>query len=298
MKLLSNLDKKTKSRCILNIFLAHVIVIMQIFMITHFNQIPFAAVIFISIVITLISLFIFSFNISRIIKLSRTIQSLEELKLYNQSLKALYDDERAFEHDFNNIMQAIGGYVINNDIDGLKTYYSQLFSDCQEISTLSSLTPEVINNPAIYSILYSKYTKANKLGITFNLSVFLNLNELNMKIYEFTRILGILMDNAIEAAHECDEKIINIEFRKDSSRNRQLLIIENTYLEKSIDTERIFEKGFSSKLKNSGIGLWEVRQILNKNNNLNLYTNKDDKYFKQQLEIYKISKTKNALKVN
>ena len=35
-----------------------------------------------------------------------------------------------------------------------------------------------------------------------------------------------------------------------------------------------------------GLGLWEVRKILNKNNNLNLFTSKDNKFFKQQLEIY------------
>ena len=31
-----------------------------------------------------------------------------------------------------------------------------------------------------------------------------------MQVYEFTRILGILLDNAIEASSECEEKIINI----------------------------------------------------------------------------------------
>lgn len=35
-----------------------------------------------------------------------------------------------------------------------------------------------------------------------------------------------------------------------------------------------------------GLGLWEIRQILKKHNNLNLYTSKDDEFFKQQLEIY------------
>ena len=35
-----------------------------------------------------------------------------------------------------------------------------------------------------------------------------------------------------------------------------------------------------------GLGLWEIRQILKKHNNLNLYTSKDEKFFKQQLEIY------------
>ena len=64
--------------------------------------------------------------------------------------------------------------------------------------------------------------------------------------------------------------------------------IENTYLNKDIDTERIFEKNYSTKSSktNSGLGLWEVRQILKRNNNLNLFTTKNDEFFIQQFEIY------------
>ena len=119
-----------------------------------------------------------------------------------------------------------------------------------------------------------------------NINIFIDLNKLNMKIYEFTRVLGILLDNAIEAAKECEEKIINIEMRKDSKRNRQLLIIENSFTNKNIDTEKIYEKNYSTKSGNSGLGLWEVRKILKRNNNLNLFTTKNERFFKQQLEMY------------
>ena len=180
----------------------------------------------------------------------------------------------------------LDGYVKTNDMKGLSIYYSQLLGDCQKVNNLYTLSPEVINNPAIYSLLASKYHKADELGIKIHLEIFLNLNELNMKIYEFTRILGILMDNAIEAAYECDNKIINVEIRKDFKVNRQLLIIENTYKEKDVNIDKIYEKGFSSKPNNTGLGLWEVRQILKKNTNLNLYTTKNDIFFRQQLEIY------------
>ena len=61
---------------------------------------------------------------------------------------------------------------------------------------------------------------------------------------------------------------------------------KNTYKNKDVDTEKIYEKGFSTKPGNSGLGLWKVRQILIRNNNLNLFTTKNDEYFKQQLEIY------------
>lgn len=104
-----------------------------------------------------------------------------------------------------------------------------------------------------------------------------------MNLLEF---YGILMDNAIEAAMECEQKIINVIIRRDFKAARQVLIIENTYKDKSVDTEKIYEKGFSSKPYNTGLGLWEVRQILKKHNNLNLYTTKNDVFFIQQLEIY------------
>lgn len=112
------------------------------------------------------------------------------------------------------------------------------------------------------------------------------MNELHMKIYEFTRVLGILMDNAIEATSECENKIINVTFRKDARKHMQLLVIENTYKNKDIDTYKIFEKGYSTKQGNTGLGLWEVRQILKKNNNLNLFTTKNSEFFTQQFEIF------------
>lgn len=97
---------------------------------------------------------------------------------------------------------------------------------------------------------------------------------------------GILLDNSIEAAEECDDKIINVSFRKDDTVNRQLIVIENTYKNKDIDTIKIFEKAYSTKKNNTGLGLWEVNQILNKHKDLSLFTTKNNTYFSQQLEIY------------
>lgn len=145
----------------------------------------------------------------------------------------------------------MGGYVQTDNMEALKTYYSQLLEDCQKVNNLSTLNPDVVNEPAIYNLLTAKYHLADEKGISIKLEIFLDLTELNIKIYEFTKILGILMDNAIEAASECEEKLINVTIRKDSKQQRQLLIIENTYLDKNVDTEKIYEKGFSSKPHNT-----------------------------------------------
>ncbi len=289
--LIVNLKKKDKLILVINIIMGIITVALQSYLISLYNQfIPlYMTIIGVSI---LLIYFLFSiYSIARTNKLEITTENLEEEKLYNKTLTILYDNIRVFKHDFNNIVQSIGGYIATNNMDGLKDFYSDLMDDCKKVNNLAVLNPELINNPAVYSLLTSKYHKAEELGTNMNFEIFLNLDGLNIKTYSLTRILGILIDNAIEASSKCDEKVVNITIRKDNKANRDLFIIENTYSDKNIDTNRIFEKGYTSKVssdgKNHGLGLWEVRKILSKNNNLNLFTTKNDKFFTQQLEVYK-----------
>lgn len=286
ISLLENMSNKSKIIFILNFALAIVSISIQ-FLITGFylNKLPIYIVLFSN--ISLIAYFLLSiYSLTKTTQLELTALHLEQEKENNRILKDMQDDLRGFRHDFSNIMCTIGGYVQMKDMDGMAKYYSQIQKDVIKINNLGALNPESINNPAVFTLIASKYSKALELGIEMNINVFLNLNTLNMKIYEFTRILGILLDNAIQAAQECDEKIINLEIRKETKRNRQILLIENTYNNKDVDTEKIYEKNYSTKEGNSGLGLWEVRQILKKNTNLNLFTSKNNKFFKQQLEMY------------
>lgn len=274
----------------LNFSLGTIAIAIQCFIeFKYIDYIPFYLIL-ISLFILLLYFFISLFSLARTSKLEITTQSLEEEKLYNQTLTVLYDNIRGFKHDFNNIVQGIGGYISTNNMEGLKEYYSEVLDDCQRVNNLALLSPEVINNPAIYSLLTSKYHTATELGIKVTLEIFMDLSTINMKIYELTRVLGILIDNAIEAAKQCEEKEIIITFRKDHKKNKQLFIIENTYTNKDVNIDKIFEKGKTSKKtedsKNHGLGLWEVRQLVKKNKNLDLYTTKSEKYFKQQFEIY------------
>lgn len=288
LKIFDGISEKTKKLLVCNAVLLVLIIISQFYLIAFYNNILPIYITFISIIGLLAYFALSIYSILNISKLEITSRDLKQSQLYNKTLTVLHDNIRAFKHDFHNIVHALGGYIDTEDIEGLKKYYQQLLNDCQCTNNLTGLSPSTINNPAIYNVLASKYHKAAELGIKINLEVFLDLNEIenHMKIYEFARILGILFDNAIEATKECDKKLINLTIRKDLNKNRLLLIVENTYKNKDVDTEKIYEKGFSTKPGNSGLGLWKVRQILIRNNNLNLFTTKNDEYFKQQLEIY------------
>ena len=288
LPIFDNLDSQNKHLIIVNCLLIVLVLAMQFYLVTFYSSnMP----LFITIINIIGLIAYFSVSIYSIInnsKLAYTTRELENTQNELHTFKILHEQVRSFKHDFDNMVNSIGGYVVNEDIPGLKRYYNQLLEECNKTNNLYALSPEVINHPAIYHLLATKYYEADKQNVQINLHVFLDLNEIEkrMKIYEFTRILGILLDNAIEAAKECNKKIINVTFRKDNN-NMIEVIIQNTYSNKDVDTETIFQKGETSKENHSGLGLWKVRQILMHNNNLNLFTTKNNEFFTQQFEIYK-----------
>lgn len=286
LNILEDFDKKTKSIIAINFVFGFITIFLQGILSSKYIDILPIEFTFFNFIFLLAYFCLSFYSLAKIMKLVKTTKKLESAEEYNKTLHILHDSVRGFKHDFDNIVTTIGGYIKTNDMDGLKSYYSQLEEDCTKVNNLYVLDPDIINNPGVYNLITAKYNEALEKGIKVNLTVLLDLNDLHMKIYEFARILGILLDNAIDAASECDEKILNIIFRNEPKNSRNIILIENTYKDKDVDIEQIFNKGVSGKENHTGLGLWEIRQILKKNNNINIYTNKDEKYFSQQLEIY------------
>lgn len=286
LNFMEDIDNKSKYIIFINFLLGIVTIIVQSVTLYYFVDSLPILITFLNFM-TFLAYFVISiYSITRVFKLFTTNRELESEKSYNKTLRILHDSVRGFKHDFDNTVTTIGGYVRTNDMEGLRKYYLQLEDDCQKVNTLYVLNPEIINNDGIYNLLTTKYHEAEEKDIKVTITVLLDLGNLKMKIYDFARILGILLDNAIEASSESDEKLINITFRNDSKNSRQLITIENSYKDKNVDTEKIFEKGTSGKENHTGLGLWEVRKILKKTNNANLFTSKTDTLFSQQLEIY------------
>lgn len=283
-KISDYLQPSLKVTVIINLILGISVIFINSYIISiyHFN---FSATVKVIMILSLLVYFVFSmYSILRTNKLEQTAKDLETEKIYNKTLSILHDNIRCFKHDFNNIVQVIGGYIDLNDMNGLNKYYQSLLKECKLNNNLNLLNPQTINNPSIYSLLNNKYYQALQYGITMNFEIFSDLSTINFNIYEFTRILGILLDNAIEAAKETTEKIIEIQFKSDSKK--QLFIIENSCADNNISTTKIFEKGYSTKKNNSEIGLWKVHNILSKNTNIDLFTTVKNNKFKQELSVF------------
>ena len=245
LTMLNNLNKKSHQLILLNIILGSIIIIIQL-VITFYNINNYSLVFSLLNFISLLTYFVISFySLKRIINLQIAEVELENSESYNKTLSFLYDNVKAFKHDFDNIVFTIGGFINTNDIDGLRIYYQSLEKECQNINNIALLNPTLINNPGIYNLLTTKYKTAKDEGVEIQLDFFFDLNKLHMPIYDFSRMFGIFLDNAIEAASTSNEKIIKISFRDSSKSHIQVIKIENSYSNKNID--KLYSKKVSRK---------------------------------------------------
>lgn len=214
-------------------------------------------------------------------------KEMKFLSSQNEKLMDEMKETKSMKHDLCNTIQAIGGFIQTNDIDGLKDMYNSIMNECTYIKSINNLNPSLIANPALFNLINNKYKFARSNDVKFYIEVNTDTNNMKIKNFELCRIIGILIDNAIEAAKICNEKIVKVKFEYDELNKRNIIIVENSYSNKEIDIDMIFKEGYTSKKEkaNHGLGLWKARQIVNLHNNLLLYSKKG-KFFEQRLEIY------------
>ncbi len=213
--------------------------------------------------------------------------SYDNLQEYMKQIEELYQNMRVFRHDYANVMLSVVGYIEENDMDGLKKYYdmeifpiSNLFNKEKDVvAKLHNL--DIIELKSLISV---KINYALELKVEVNLEIIEKIDKVNMKSIDLVRIIGIFLDNAIEACQECEKPSIDlsiIKMDKDIT-----FIVKNTYIKKNIDYCKLGILGISSKGERRGTGLYNVKTIINAYNNVIMDTEYENGYFTQLLEIY------------
>jgi len=111
-----------------------------------------------------------------------------------------------------------------------------------------------------------------------------------MNIIDLTRIVGILMDNALEASSDMEDTQVNLALLK--KNNSFLLILENRVHVEFINIERLFQSGYSTKGENRGRGLTNVRSIVHQYPNITMNTRVENSFFIHEIEIIKVDAKK------
>lgn len=205
-------------------------------------------------------------------------------ELYIKTLNEMIDSLRGFKHDHNNMLQVMNGYISAQDMDGLKKFHSQMMSETRKINNIMPLNSYIKHNPPLYGLLLSKISYSEIKNINLTINVMCNVEIKNIKIYDFCKILGVLLDNAIEAAYKSEKKYVELAIRENT--NKSCLFIEiNNSCSGAVDVDAIFKDGYTTKKDHTGFGLWEIKKIIDKYKNCKLYTYSKENLFSQRLEI-------------
>lgn len=215
-------------------------------------------------------------------------QKLEQQKKYIESLEKNNNEIRKFKHDFNNIILGLEGYITSNEVNNIKLrdYFYNNIKNLNTKIELDNIVLSHLNNikvPSIKNLLTNKIISAQNNDFKVNISVEDEIDNFYVNEMQLSRILGIFLDNSLEAGLELDNnRFIELIILK---ANKTIVIqITNTFKNTNLDIDKINESGYSTKGENRGIGLTSANDIISKHNMI-LNTRIEDNLFKQILTI-------------
>ncbi|MFW6269945.1 MAG: sensor histidine kinase [Bacillota bacterium] len=220
------------------------------------------------IIFTVLLLFLFN----RLLKLfkyehKKIIQEVKE----EVSLK-LDQELKKHMHDIKNHLGTLNMMLQMNKINRAKKYLRGIIDNVSTIQQNIQTGQEGIN-----ALLYSKINQAHQNSINLEVEVVKPISNLNIPEWDINRIIGNLIDNAIEAVKKLDDtRKIKILLEGTKIKN---LIKVNTYgvvIPDEVE-QQIFKKGYTSKNeKGHGLGLHICQQLV-ENYQGKIYIEKSDK---------------------
>lgn len=210
---------------------------------------------------------------------------LQNFESYVASLEQINQDMRRFKHDYVNILSSLRTFIDDKNYDGLQTYFYQHILDTKYQEQLNEQAMMTLNNLKINSLkglLTTKILQAQSHHIPFYIEIVEEVRNISVDPIILNRMVGILLDNAIEAAREIENGEVRVAFiHMDEAI---LLVVSNTFDEKTnIKVHEIFREGFSTKGENRGLGLANLRQMKKDLQNVSLNTKISPPYFIQEI---------------
>lgn len=225
----------------------------------------------------------------------RQIQAEEHLKAnktktmmtknYIDGLECMIDESRSIRHDYKNILATMSGYLQEDDYTGLKKYFENNIRDfCVSADKSGKIWSALadVQPMELKGFLYEKALRASSMQVDFQVVIEQGAVIRYPDMENLIRVFGNLLDNAIEAAAESEDKYITLHILKKESS--VFFIIQNTFKEKP-DLEKIFEKGYTTKGDEHGNGLYFVKEYLEKRDDIYPIFSIERNEFVQSLEI-------------
>ncbi len=213
-------------------------------------------------VLGIVFLYMINENTKKSMKLELQAEENKRLTDYANLLEKQHDELRVFKHDYMNMLATLGGYIQLKDMEKLDRYFKEKILKGGEVFQADKnleLIKRVWSIP-IRGMLYAKLVKIQDTKLDFGLDIPNHIPLFKMNELDVCKILGILIDNAIEAASLSEDKKLIINIVSESTLNK--VIISNSFDGKIKDVNSLYHKGFSTKGEGRGLGLHTVKALL------------------------------------
>lgn len=186
-------------------------------------------------------------------------KELESTKHMQSKFESILENVRLRQHEFkNHITAIISSHYTHKTYEKLvqaQTEYCNMLSKDNKYNDLL-----FIKNNVLAGFLYEKFKEVEDDVSDFEYKIHGTFSNIQMPTYHMIEIMGILIDNAVEATKDDADKMVSIEAYENDKAC--YFVIRNThkYIEYAT-IEQWFQQGVSTKGINRGIGLYHVRTL-------------------------------------
>jgi two-component system sensor histidine kinase AgrC len=179
-------------------------------------------------------------------------QSIGQVELYN-SMRENYNIQRQRTHEYKNQIVCMDMLMKKKDYSKLEDYIGNI-SDKLD----AQLDMVDTNNDVVNAILNAKYYEAIKNDVLFVLKIN-DLSDIKVSDEDIVTILSNLLDNAIEAAKQCNVGKRTVKIKLLSEDDVLTIAVSNTYKTEPMLTEDGYIRTTKNNKEEHG---WGIRNIV------------------------------------
>ena len=206
----------------------------------------------------------------------------KHLQTYTDEIVGLYNEIRGFRHDYAGMLVSMQMAIDSEDLQEIDRVYNEVLVKANQKLRSEKYTYFDLNNledSALRSLIAQSIVYARNNDVEFTLEVKDVITRLSMDLLDLVRIMSILLNNAVEGATDSYLKQMEVAVIKMDFET--VIVIQNSCKITMTPSEDLFALGFSTKGRNRGLGLNNVKEILDKYDNIILETEMEDNTFRQ-----------------
>lgn len=201
---------------------------------------------------------------------------LDVMKSYESDI----EEQRTLRHETKNEFATIKCKL--QDKENNKTiieYIDSVIGEKEKAGSTKYSKFKYLPSNGLKGFFYYKFIEAEKKGINVSINISKQIENSFLKDIEtkdfkdLARIIGVYLDNAIEASSTSEDKKLGIEMYL--IKEKIEIIITNTF-NNEINLDKIGKESFSTKGKHRGHGLLLVNKILSENN---MFEAKNERFY-------------------